>query len=288
MVSEIFQICKLSGQRVFAPSVLSLWVMAALAGSIMGPFGTYSDLDWGQRVLYWAAISGCSVFLSTFTREILLRRLPELNDGWREVWQALGITVLMSPLVFLLTSLFGLRLAPESLSFWKVTLFVFLIAVLFSALRRIYGRKELLRRLALEEEDALAQDPLGMMGVTEVPLETSSAEADCRLLNRMPPGIGGAILHLSARDHFVDVELDQSLVTLRMRFSDAVAEMDGVEGFATHRSHWVAEAAVTGVERENGKLFMTLRNGSRVPISRSARPRLEEAGILQRFAVESR
>lgn len=288
MVSEIFQICKLSGQRVFAPFVLGLWVMAAVAGSIMGPFGTYSDLDWGQRVLYWAAISGCSVFLSTFTREILLRFLPRVTDGLREILQAFGITVLMSPLVFYLTSIFGLDFAPGRLGFWKVTLFVFLIAVLFGALRRIYGRSELLRRVPSEEDDELAQDPLGMMKGTVMPLEISTSEGACRLLNRMPPGIGGAILHLSARDHFVDVELDQSLVTLRMRFSDAVAEMDGVEGFATHRSHWVAEAAVTGVERENGKLFMTLRNGSRVPISRSVRPRLEEAGILQRFAVESR
>ena len=67
---------------------------------------------------------------------------------------------------------------------------------------------------------------------------------------------------------------------IRLRFGDAIEEMDPVDGFCTHRSHWVARQAVSGAERERGKIFLRLENGDRVPVSRTYMPDLEEAGLL--------
>ncbi|MEZ5714276.1 MAG: LytTR family DNA-binding domain-containing protein [Paracoccaceae bacterium] len=70
------------------------------------------------------------------------------------------------------------------------------------------------------------------------------------------------------------------MVTIRLRFSDAIAEMEPMQGYCTHRSHWVSHAAISGVEREPGKLFLRLVNGDRVPVSRKYRPELEKARIV--------
>lgn len=68
--------------------------------------------------------------------------------------------------------------------------------------------------------------------------------------------------------------------SLLMRFSDAIEETLGVPGAQVHRSHWVAWDAVTGVEREPGKLFLILTDGSRIPVSRAHRDKLEERGLI--------
>jgi DNA-binding LytR/AlgR family response regulator len=73
---------------------------------------------------------------------------------------------------------------------------------------------------------------------------------------------------------------DRGTETLRLRLSDAIDEMEPVEGLCTHRSHWVALAAITASERRQGKLFVRLSNGERVPVTRTYAPKLEAAGVI--------
>jgi DNA-binding LytR/AlgR family response regulator len=63
-----------------------------------------------------------------------------------------------------------------------------------------------------------------------------------------------------------------------MRLSDAVAELEGIEGARTHRSWWVARDAVTRVEREEGRARLILVDGAAAPVSRAGVRVLREAG----------
>ena len=63
-----------------------------------------------------------------------------------------------------------------------------------------------------------------------------------------------------------------------MRLSDAVAELEGLEGAQTHRSWWVAKAAVMDVRRRNGRATLTLTNGIEAPVSRAFARSLREDG----------
>ena len=63
-----------------------------------------------------------------------------------------------------------------------------------------------------------------------------------------------------------------------MRLADALAELEGIEGSQTHRSWWVAKAAVSGAKRGDGRAVLTLRNGVEAPVSRSYAGALREAG----------
>jgi DNA-binding LytR/AlgR family response regulator len=54
-----------------------------------------------------------------------------------------------------------------------------------------------------------------------------------------------------------------------MRLSDAVAELDGIEGAQVHRSWWVARDAIADAKRGDGRATLTLKDGSEVPVSRT-------------------
>ena len=55
-------------------------------------------------------------------------------------------------------------------------------------------------------------------------------------------------------------------------------EMEPTTGACVHRSHWVADGAVKGPERADGRLWLILENGDRVPVSRGYRSEAEARG----------
>lgn len=278
VLSVLIKVIVSAAARVFHPPVLMIWGLAALAAAITGPFNTFTTLDFAARALFWGMVSGGSVFLSSVLRQVVDHFAPDLKPFQREAFHVTGMTILLAPFIVMLGALFGRNLTNGLFSGWKIAFFVLLISMIIAALRQIYGGRELFGPVAQKEVADPVMDPLGLSPEIEEP--SPPPAPSCRLMSRMPVGVVGEILHLSARDHFVDVELDQSLVSLRMRFSDAVAEMDGVEGHLTHRSHWVVRRAVRGSERAEGKLFLILSNDRRVPVSRSMKPKLEEAGYM--------
>jgi len=114
----------------------------------------------------------------------------------------------------------------------------------------------------------------------DAPEEEAETKAGPRLMRRLPANCDGHVIRLNVTDHQVKVVTTDGEFSVRLRFGDAIDEMDPVDGYCTHRSHWVARGAVSGWERENGKTYLVLVNGDKVPVSRTYRPGLEEAGLL--------
>ena len=65
-----------------------------------------------------------------------------------------------------------------------------------------------------------------------------------------------------------------------MRLSDAIGEMDGIEGERTHRSWWVARDAVRTSRRDGRNLRLILHNGLEVPVSRTSVAKLKQLGWI--------
>src|SRR5690606_15189181 len=62
-----------------------------------------------------------------------------------------------------------------------------------------------------------------------------------RFLTRLPHRLkGAAIRAVEAEDHYLRVHTDQGSDLILMRLSDAVKELEGLDGAQTHRSWWVA------------------------------------------------
>ena len=69
------------------------------------------------------------------------------------------------------------------------------------------------------------------------------------IYQRLPGDVVGDLMAISGSDHTVRVLTDCGSTSIRLRFSDALREVEGVSGLRVHRSHWVADAAVSPFRR---------------------------------------
>lgn len=114
------------------------------------------------------------------------------------------------------------------------------------------------------------------------PVQTHAAAAGARparFLDRLPPRLrGAAIRAVQSEDHYLRLHTDRGSDLILMRLSDALTELEGLEGAQTHRSWWVAKDAVRGVSRGDGRATLTLEGGLEAPVSRRYARALREAG----------
>lgn len=242
---------------------------------VSGPFGTLQTFSFPERLVYWTSIIYVSAFLGYIARCLAQRQRPDRRlPGYDLV--AIGLNVLLiTPFVFGMTVLFQ----PEAASvggFAKIGSYVGLVSLVVFLFRRILPGFEPEPLFA----DAVPDSPRSALPEQEGPALAEDAPPRPRLYRRLPEGEVGDILHLAADGHFVTVSLTTGSHRLRLRFADAVDEMDAIAGLCAHRSHWVAISAVAGHKRVGGKQFLVLTTGVEVPVSRTYRPGLEARGLL--------
>lgn len=116
--------------------------------------------------------------------------------------------------------------------------------------------------------------------VTHAPAP-DAAPVRARFLERLPAKLKGAAIYaISAEDHYLRLHTSKGSDLILMRMSDALTELEGLEGAQTHRSWWVARDAVESVRRDGDKVVLVLKGGAEAPVSRpNVRP-LREAGWL--------
>lgn len=114
--------------------------------------------------------------------------------------------------------------------------------------------------------------------VTHAPAPGAPAPA-VRFADRLPAKLKGAVVYaVSAEDHYLRLHTSKGSDLILMRLSDAISELEGVEGAQTHRSWWVAREAVESVKREGDKVVLVLKGGAEAPVSRPNVRALRDAG----------
>lgn len=240
-------------KALVSPAPLVFWLVLAAIFTISGAFGSGEQLDPLPRLAFWLAVVGGSLCLGVFLRVGVQFIRPGMSYLPAAMIAAgIGGAFLGQILPPIMRRL---DLVPPSTVLTErveTTLVIIFLGSSFAILRHLLHR--------------------------EAPRAGASSEAAPprpRLLDRLPAEIAGEILHLSVRNHYVEVATEVGRSRLLMRFADALAELEGVEGFRVHRSHWVARKAVEAVERCNGRAYLRLRNGQLVPVSRPYRDALE-------------
>jgi DNA-binding LytR/AlgR family response regulator len=118
--------------------------------------------------------------------------------------------------------------------------------------------------------------------LSRTPVQTHAAAvgaAPARFLDRLPSKLrGAAIRAVESEDHYLRIHTDRGSDLILMRLSDALAELEGLEGAQTHRSWWVARDAVRDVSRGEGRATLTLDGGLEAPVSRRYAKALRAAG----------
>jgi hypothetical protein len=99
-----------------------------------------------------------------------------------------------------------------------------------------------------------------------------------RFLDRLPLKLRGAeIWAVQAEDHYLRIHTSRGSDLILMRLSDAIAELEGLEGAQTHRSWWVAKEAVVDAKRGDGRAVLRLKGDIEAPVSRTFAPALRQA-----------
>ena len=238
----------------------------------LGPFGTWSLLSVPDRVMFWSVSVGVNwiVAQAVFVLTIATCR----THGW-PIWTGLVSASLISAL-------------PGTAAVWGVlAAYLDYRASLTSGLVGLYAQVAVLHLVIgsavwfFIERKLIPRDSGAELPASETIAEgVSGVSPGASLIERISAPVRGELLHLRMQDHYVEVHTDAGKEMLLLRFRDALRETEGLDGMQVHRSHWVARAAVAGVERRAGRIVLRLVNGSEVPVSRSFASALKDRGWI--------
>ena len=245
-------------RSVLSARVFAIVLCAMVFAVVAGPFGTLIHMTTAERILLWVPLIALSVLLGWVAHVIAQVVFEDRHAAMAEGLAVVLMTAIFTPCVFVSSIL--INPAPMIATGGPLSLLLSVFAVTSVVAIIRYSV------VAWRDETKDAQ---------------KTAETDPRLLDRLPKAVRAPVLRISAKNHMIEVVTERAKTELRLRLGDAVVEMEPVEGFMTHRSHWVAKSAVTRVLRENpGKVYLKLVNGDLVPVSRTFRPDWINAGVL--------
>lgn len=236
----------------------ALWLGVTALATLAGPFGTLA-LPPATRAAYWAVCVGASIPLSLFIvpRAYEARPLLGLPRWVRGMAGSLVFSVVYAALVAWIG---GAAIGGGYPGFFEMLLYVAPVACGVTAFLHLF--------------DQIPGDA--------PPSAAPSDAAGARFLKRLKPELGRDLVRLSMQDHYVEAVTTKGSELILMRFADALDELEGVEGWRVHRSHWIAASGVAKALREDGKIRLVATDGATLPVSRTYAPALREAGVLKR------
>ncbi|RZJ17092.1 MAG: hypothetical protein EON91_10690 [Brevundimonas sp.] len=246
------------GEAPWRDAARTAAVAVAIGGflALAGAFGS-GGASLTARLAYWIPMMLLgSVWGLASAR--LLERFVDLDD--RPWLQVAALTLLIS--------------GPLSVIVWAVTGLVFT--------GRVYPLEALPQLIAPVTVVTLAVSAVNVFVSPKRTIQThapAAGPAVVRFLDRLPPRLRGArLIAVQAEDHYLRLHTDRGSDLILMRLSDALQELEGLEGAQTHRSWWVARDAVRAVERGDGRAMLTLDSGLTAPVSRRHARALRDAG----------
>jgi hypothetical protein len=254
--------CDAAEARPSARDIAATWVRILLAALVVGAILAFSG-GFGPggkgivtHLAYWVVVAAAGVTLGVLIGVYVLPR------RWfdRRPWLAWGAIVLalwapMTGLVALANAIGNQH--PLALDYvWQFAPSTLASTAAMTALAFLVRRRS--------------------------PIETHAAAKDApppKFLERLPAKLAGASLWaVEAEDHYLRLHTSLGQDLILMRLGDAIAELEGIEGARTHRSWWVARAAVRSVERDDGRATLMLEGGAEAPVSRAYAKILRAAG----------
>lgn len=236
-------------------SPVAMGVVAALTAviAVSGPFNTSVDMSLPERLAYWAFVTpatyAAGLFGSTLMRQVLAKRNLHLTSV--VLLRALSSASFVCAILFGFNAIFGFRLPVG----WEILASLGAVFVIC---------------LAIEVIDKLA----GSSKTTPATLRAPP------LLQRLPLDKRGALISISAGDHYIDVTTVKGSQMILLRLADAVAEAAPTPGLQIHRSHWVALDQITRAVRSGDGGLVTLSDQRELPISRSRLAGAVAAGLF--------
>ena len=242
-----------------------MWELLASIGvglwfGAVGPFGSYHSGPIQLRLLCFLLLTPSVTIVYGVVGRIVVEAGRRLGvSPW--ISMTVGIVILSLPMSRVVAFTVPLFLSPARLSANPLEWYLQTLAVMLPS-----GFIDLLiRRAMVRRPPAPSYEP----GVPDANPPKDGAH-ELRLAQRLPASLGPQVLALQAEDHYVRVFTPRGSALVFMRLSDAIDELDGLEGLRTHRSWWIANEAIVTLVSKGRKVRLRLSNGLEAPVSRSA------------------
>ena len=221
-------------------------VLFGLFLATVAPFGT-AEAPTAIRYLYWQLAMVGGGVIAALIEPVLARRL-ESRPRLFVLAQLAAMTPAIAVWVSLLPVIvFGARVSGERILQVLPNVLTINVAVVVLAW---------LTRKALNRSAARPAPPEGL--------------APPVLRAKLPPRLARARqVAVEAEDHYLRIRTEAGSALVLMRLGDALEALSGLDGFRTHRSWWVARAAVEAVRWKAGRGKLVLSDGSTAPVSRT-------------------
>jgi hypothetical protein len=246
------------------------WVLGlGIVMGVTGPFGSYGWTGIGVRLVYFT-VTGVLIWLQVLGFAALFSNI-EAIERWSIIARmVLAGAVAAIPGTFEIIVLHTWLVRPTPLTAaLEIYPQVAFLTVVISVLVGMFIQQ----RLHAEADTERVR-------VAAIPASDTPSSAVPDFFRRVPPALGRDLLALEMEDHYLRIHtvLGSDLILLRLR--DALTELGPASGRQVHRSWWVAEGAIASVERDPRRPVLVLRNGLRVPVSKTYRDPVKQAGWL--------
>lgn len=244
---------------------------------LIGPFGTFELLPTVPRLAYWLAVVSVNWLLA----DAIIRRVDAVTGD------RLPVTRLTVPLLgacFAAVPATGVVALANGLSGigWpdNVTVLFGRVLLLLAAISLpVYTWEDMQERIAAMPDPAPPEDVSSGAALAETEAQQPGEDGLSLFAARLSAPLGGRLLCLEMQDHYLMVHHSGGSEMILCRMEDAARELGGL-GRRVHRSWWVAADAVESVEREGQRTLLRLSDDRHVPVGRSYRSDLREAGWL--------
>jgi len=250
-----------SSPLAITPTLRSIVAASAVSAflAFTNPFGATSGMPAIGAFLYWLLLVVEGWFGGPLLAALLTRVIPTLHPFAIRIIVSLIVAVAVMVTIVIVQALIG---APVPPSYWP-PLYVLVLGV----------------TVAISAVAWLVDRAFNQPGVQTHAPAHGAASAPVRFIERLPAKLKGAVIYaISSEDHYLRLHTSKGADLILMRMSDAIAELDGLEGAQTHRSWWVARDAVESVRREGDKVTLLLKGGVEAPVSRPNVKPLRDAG----------
>ncbi len=254
-----------------------------------GAFGEASNAReaWRSWALYFAVAAGAGVFMA-FVGALGTEQQPlPARVAYWVISMVVGSALGQIARIFVQQVLVGERTRNLAVLIVPISVTVAIpIALFVLALNWLFaGEAPSLRRVVPLSITvffvALTMSAVFMLLARARGRETKAGPAPPRFLERLPAKLRGAQVYaVESEDHYLRLHTSKGQDLILFRLSDAIAELDGIEGMQAHRSWWVARDGVADVKRADGKVSLVLKDGAEAPVSRGNVRMLREAGWL--------
>lgn len=237
--------------------------IAAFFGGVLvlaltGPFGTYQEMSFAERVIFWVIVLTAAGFFMHIlvTTAMASRHLAKLPGVVRI---GIGAALAGLPGAAVVIFVHGVFRPPLSLADELPLIWVQVALICW------------------------------VLGIVEfhdfgTPEDRTTPPRRTALHKRLPPELGDEIISISMQDHYAEVTTTLGSYMILIRLTDAMQELDAIPGLRVHRSHYVTTAHLRKLRRDGGRLRVVLSDGRDLPVSASyvdaVRAALRERGNL--------